>query len=642
MKIYRIHIHQHLRLFGKAIVWKYWSEVLLCVLLFLFSSTAYSSASTIDSLKAIIQTETNDSIKVRLYYTLGADLLNKSHNESLQYYQQCYELAKKTKDTMYMVHSLVGMCDFYNVIGEYKKAILYVTEAMDLLGDEDYNELSYCYGRLATVYADMGLNEKSKQYDRMSIACNRKINNREGLAYDYSNIATYFLDEVNPQPDSAIYYYSKATTYLDDTTDDLTSFIWGGLGDAYFFKAEYDKALRYQQKAYQNFLKSNSIYDLVYEENALASTFMKMQQNDSVLFYLSEAESHSKLLNNLSCLVDVYNLYYKYYNEQGDYKKALEYVRLEQAYSDSVSQKNNENKLNLVHYTIDIEEQQNILNSETAIHHKLVLHRTLLLIFFTISLSLLAAYLVLIYKRKQEIKQHTDLITQVDNGNYAIKRILSIIGHDLRDSVGNLKQFTRLMQYELLDNRSIKQMVQKFIPMVDSTHSLLETLLAWTRYNDDNFVPQYEQLNASELIQLTISHMEHVANAKKINLISDSEDVSFMADKNMMLTVLRNLVSNAIKYSDPGLDVVISANQKGDCLAFSVKDEGIGMNEEQVNLIFKEQNTTHTKGTLGESGSGLGLSLCHSFIMKHGGVLKVKSHPDKGSKFTFSIPIKNS
>jgi signal transduction histidine kinase len=194
--------------------------------------------------------------------------------------------------------------------------------------------------------------------------------------------------------------------------------------------------------------------------------------------------------------------------------------------------------------------------------------------------------------------------------------------------------------YNLEENERID-----FIKSIDKSsnqiYNLLENLLTWSRSQKGSieFDPQTNDLNF--IAQNTLELLSQSAKNKNIILFNRIPKDSFAYfDTNMITTVVRNLISNSIKYTPDGGTIKIESELKEDCICISIIDNGVGIAPERVNDLFKIDATQSTPGTNDEKGTGLGLILCKDFVMKHKGELVVKSALGIGTSFTFSIPIK--
>ena len=243
------------------------------------------------------------------------------------------------------------------------------------------------------------------------------------------------------------------------------------------------------------------------------------------------------------------------------------------------------------------------------------------------------------------VKTHIKLRRQsieLQELNVTKDRFFSIIAHDLRGPMGGLMGLTDLLTEEL-SNMSMAE-IQEFLgSMRDSATNLfklLENLLQWARIQQGGMTFNRERVLFQPIVIESIEMIQESAKKKGISIICDiSEQLEVFADSNLIQTVIRNLVSNAVKFSTRGGTVNISAKTREDeSVEISVKDMGIGMNQNMVESLFRIDVKNGRPGTEGEQSTGLGLLLCKEFIEKHGGNIRVESEVGKGSVFTFNIP----
>jgi signal transduction histidine kinase len=172
-----------------------------------------------------------------------------------------------------------------------------------------------------------------------------------------------------------------------------------------------------------------------------------------------------------------------------------------------------------------------------------------------------------------------------------------------------------------------------------SSYKILEEVLNWARIQTNQVSIKSEEINLKVLIDIIVANQIPIAETKNISISNSLNDNTIVnSDSNIVSTVLRNLISNAIKYSYPNGEIQVSVLKKGDFYEISVKDNGVGMSEEvRVSLL----NSTHSQSTLGtanEKGSGLGLIICKELISKIGGQIYIEPNLDGGTNFKFTIP----
>ena len=235
----------------------------------------------------------------------------------------------------------------------------------------------------------------------------------------------------------------------------------------------------------------------------------------------------------------------------------------------------------------------------------------------------------------------------LENSNNTKDKFFSIISHDLKSPFHTMLNFVKLLvnNFTSFDVPKQKKFLGILAKDMENTYSLIENLLLWARTQREiiDFHPKKQNLNllAHETIELLIPS----ALEKTIVIINKTpKDINVNADRNMLLTILRNLISNAIKFSQKEGKIIIEAGIITDkdnksFAEISVSDNGVGMPPEKQDQLFKITKNISTKGTKGEQGTGLGLVLCKEFIEKHEGIIRVESEIEKGSKFIFTLPI---
>lgn len=223
-------------------------------------------------------------------------------------------------------------------------------------------------------------------------------------------------------------------------------------------------------------------------------------------------------------------------------------------------------------------------------------------------------------------------------------KFFSIIAHDLRNPVQNLILSSELLRssYDSFDEAERMDYIQGINNSANHISSLLETLLDWSKAQSGTMELYREKIDIASLAADNIDLLKENAIKKNITISSKIPANTFaFADKNMIGTVIRNLVSNAVKFTNPGGEVKITAAPAStdNFIEITVSDNGIGIKEEDIAGLFRIDVQKKTRGTAKEKGTGLGLLLCKEFIEKNKGSVKVVSTPGKGSDFTFTLPV---
>lgn len=242
-------------------------------------------------------------------------------------------------------------------------------------------------------------------------------------------------------------------------------------------------------------------------------------------------------------------------------------------------------------------------------------------------------------KAEDELKASEPELRQIiDQKN----KILSIIAHDLKSPISTIMSFSDYMHDEIskTKNKEFESYCTLINTSAKNAHILLDNLLAWARSSTGKNQFNPEEIELATILQKNLVEAKSGALIKSITLqLLPSDDIYLISDRNMLSAVLRNLIHNAIKFTNPEGLVTIKSESKGDHVEITVSDNGIGMSEESLQKLFSSSINVSKYGTANEKGSGLGLNLCKDFVNKMGGKIWVKSELGKGSEFTFSLPL---
>lgn len=242
----------------------------------------------------------------------------------------------------------------------------------------------------------------------------------------------------------------------------------------------------------------------------------------------------------------------------------------------------------------------------------------------------------------QELARQKDLLetqsAQLAELNALKNKLFSVIAHDLRNPIHALKNLFKTMELADLPAEEIKAMVPDIHQDLQVTTGLMENLLEWAKSQLQAGAVQPEAIELAALAEEIRIQLGLQAEIKSIRMVDElPEGASVWADRDMAAVVLRNLLSNALKYSPAGATVTIGLRDKSLHWEIFVRDQGAGMDAATLEKI--QENGFHsTPGTANEAGTGLGLVLCREFLARNGGGLKVQSAPGKGSEFSFTLP----
>ena len=248
---------------------------------------------------------------------------------------------------------------------------------------------------------------------------------------------------------------------------------------------------------------------------------------------------------------------------------------------------------------------------------------------------------LMVRELENEIKQREEVEQELRDTNFTNERMIKIVSHDLRSPFQGILGFASMLQeeYEELDEDERREMLAQIINSSNLAVSLLNQLLDWISLQTGKMPFSPTPQNLAENVKEISDLLKSLADSKDIRLETRvPDDITVHADRNMLQSILRNLVGNAIKFTSRDGKITIEAQQQNSHTEISITDNGVGMEQETLEKILAKEKTVTTKGTGKESGSGLGLVMTKEMIDRHGGVLTGKSKIKRGTTFTFTLP----
>lgn len=477
--------------------------------------------------------------------------------------------------------------------------------------------------------------------------------------------------------------------------------IYNKIGQTYLSMNEPKTALYNFEQAYSFYKKIENNYNIAMSQNHIAEVYMNMKQYDTAIDYLMMAyktnsrihNKYGEALNNKNLalcyynqnkyeeamqeldvgmpyvlqsgiddlMLEYYSLYIMLCNQTADYLEAKLFFDKFLPLSRKVTSNHTENLSDLLlrTYTNELNtrteflnqtiELQNLEANHNAFKFQRLLLFTLVIILILIIIGILYYFnlktskklLRLVDERTITIRKNEQKLIEMSN---AKDKMYSIIAHDLKSPFNSLLGFSSLL-YNNYNDLS-EENKQKYIHIVHNSSekffALLENLLDWTRSSSNGikYLPVQNDLNL--IVEHIIQFQKRNARKKEITINNHIPINTFVfADENMLRTIIRNLTSNAIKFTNVGGSLDFNASQSNKMMVkCTVKDNGIGIAPEDIKNLFSADSEIRTKGTANEGGTGLGLILVKEFVEKNKGKLSIESKLGIGSSFSFELPAK--
>lgn len=454
-----------------------------------------------------------------------------------------------------------------------------------------------------------------------------------------------------------------------DSPSDI-ALITYNLGALYYRLKKYNLAEEYVSRSLDAAIKINQQEDVENCYRVLSMIYSERKDYETAEIYLNKAMNVARKIGKVKAILGNYKNLYNLYWNRGYYTKDIEYLDKALIYyhkydqlNDSVYQAQATAKILELEEQYEAEKKNNriaLLEKENQSIEAQVkiqrVQRNYLIVVIVLIFGLLGVFVYFYYYYKKinrllkaqgnRIKYQRDKISQQNEKLQASidtqHKLHSIIAHDLRSPLASISNLTKLVdiyindrEYDSLEG-TVKILEQKNEQILDLT----DNLLSWARSQTDGVKPLFEEVDYEETLKDCLKLYYPAAEAKEIDLTYSSYNkVVFWADQNMVKTLFRNLINNAIKFTPKGGAVRVYLKMNGDKAQICVCDSGIGMSKEKANKIFKPDPSKVSSSTEGEKSSGLGLIVCKEFTEAMHGKIWVESEEGKGSCFKIELPL---
>jgi signal transduction histidine kinase len=581
----------------------------------------------------------------------------------------------------------------------FDTSLLMATHALNVAQEiNDDSLMAMPLNMMGNAYYLMGELASAMDYYFQSLWLREKLDDSTGIAKSYNNIAAAYIG-LKDYP-LGLDYLKRARdifTLLDETAYMFS--ILNNIGAVYIEMERYDTARVYLLDAYEKAIETQDSSDICMALTNLGEVTMKMGLLENSGEYLATALEISKKQDDRALMTTILANLGNLYMKQGDYRRAFEHFMEGLKYADEVNslldkreifryladyyEIMNDDTRALEYYKLynatrdsilteegmmkikEIEVQTNAQSMQQEIlllqkENSLKRTRLRILILFLAAIAIMGILVFIIYYQKNRLKHETNRLLEEKNillekTNKKLKesernlqelnstkdKFFSIIGHDLRNPLNALLGFSELISGNSREYTS--EEIHKYSRIINEAakniHMLIENLLEWSRSQSGNidFNPVKEEIYP--VVEEIVKVFGIQAEKKNIKIsISFPKKIIAYFDRNLLSTILRNLINNAIKFTSSNGNINITCTTGSEESIIEVKDTGIGMTEDQIGQLFDLKETITMQGTSEEKGTGLGLILCKEFVDMHNGRIWAESKPGKGSTFYFTLP----
>lgn len=625
---------------------------LLTLTFYLIPFLGVGQASYTDSLTNILKSAREDTTKVVILNDLIVSLRDKDPNKALEYASEAKALAEKLDFQKGLGNVLQNTGWIYYRKGDYADALENSLKALEI--NRKFNDstiVANCLNNIGAIQYERKQYPGAISYFKQGYILSRELNDNAIMSRSLNNISFSYL--ALKQLDSAEYFVKLAIAEGDKAEERYkTGFSDRILGDIYFEKGQYEMALetylgcldQARQRGHNSLIASTL--------HRVGRAYLKLNQPDKALRYLVENVGKTRKLGYKDELEKTYALLIEAYVQKNDIRHAFEAQSKYIAIHDSLFNENNSRQLLQMQsrYENEIKEARiELLTKDKELQDEEIQLQRITIYSSLAGVTLLAVLVSILYvsnrkvtkankelaERNEEVRTQAEQLSQL---NTTKDKLLSIIGHDVRSPINGLKGLMDLASVGGLTQGEFQEFSRKVKQNLDYLSGDLDNLLLWARSQLGSMSTAPQNISLASMVADKVSVFETIGGSKNVTLKASVEnDIHVHADPNHLSLILRNLISNAIKFSHTGGTIVIEGKQVGSKVLLAVIDYGVGMNPEDVQLITEGKDFTRP-GTGNEKGIGLGLVLVKEFVAKNDGRMIVKSEAGKGTSFIVELP----
>lgn len=576
------------------------------------------------------------------------------------YANNALDCSKKTGYARGEATALRQLGNGYRMLGDYTNTLSYYFQSLALAERiKDYDLMGKSCINIALEYVDMHKNE-----DALAMTARAKHYFEAVGDSTFINTCLIVRGDVwldRKQPDSAMHYFRQAYRVAENINNAYSIISTNDeIAYALIMKGRYKEVLSIYRRAMAYYTHTNDNQRMAMTATDMALAYCKLKQYHKALEYgflglrlASELKALPRLQHVCGVLTDIYKA-------MGDYRSALYYQSRFIRLSDSLSNEKIQRNTARVEARYEFQKKETIRAAEEAkkdIRNKAILKEKELEIAFStlaiVSLSLLAFILY----RSRAARQKTNLeLTAMNNeitrqkeeieqqsyqlllNNQQKDKLFNIISHDLKSPLYSLNTVLDMIKTQVLSKTELNMMVEELRREFDHSSELVSNLLSWSNSQLNGMIVKPVPLNIGQLATEVLEPFKKQAAEKGIIVHNRlSLFLQGYADKDMMHVVIRNLVSNAIKFCRSGDTIIIEGKAAGASIDICVTDTGMGIEEDVLDKINRKKPVT-TYGTAREKGTGIGLLLCREFIEINHGSFSIQSKWGRGCKVCISLP----
>lgn len=620
--------------------------ILLFAALLFYTITYCQATRQVDSLLKALDNETVDSNRVRTLARIGSYYTDNNPSKAITYFEQAADLAQKINNPLRLAnaHYDLGFC--FLLKGDFDQSLSHYLQSEKIYVQlNDKRRLGNAYMSIGNVFLQNKNFAKANQY--YDNAENLILQTKDSVQLSSLYGERGMIYDQQHQYDTSLVYLHKALHIARLINDEnLIANSLSNIGLTLKHKNNTGLALQYFDSTMRMYERDAEIPKdyIAALYNNIGATLAQARNYQAAIAAFAKSVQFAQQAGTLSIEMENYRNMAGMYADMKDYRQQSLYLDKYHNLKDSLFSSDSKNQLTQLEADYQLEKKNTSLAKQAAETNRQKGQRNLFVMIALAALLLLGT-LAFFYRR---IRQHNRLLqeknTQIQQQkdelqalNQVKDRLFSVIGHDLRNPLATLKSYLSLSADPSLPEPQKEAFRQKTMLSVSQTSHLLDNLLTWANMQLKNTKASITSIDLADCVEDAIGAVVAQAADKNIQLQREIQAPRAMAEYGIVEIALRNLVTNAVKFSHPGSIVLVRSVAVNDQVLLTVQDTGIGMDETQLATLLNS-NAESTMGTGGEKGSGLGLFLVKELLQKINAPLRAESEPGKGSRFTIVLP----
>ena len=611
----------------------------------------------IDEYKQLIQSEENDTMRLQAMIRMSYAFIYVNPDSTFMWADRSDSLAMEIGMTDFLVHTNSVRGSAHWATGDHDAALEYFYKALDAYeAQEDVLGMADCYGNIAIIYDIQGLNEKAIEFGRKDVGVRVEMSDLYGQANGYLNLGTFFLN--SDQVDSSRKYLNLSMKVSEEIGNEiLLANASMNLGSALISEGNFSEAIPYLEDAIVVFESAGNLYDMAESYSDLAYCQYQIAEFEDGLKSSLEAIEVGNTLGANHILMRSYEFKYKLDRALKNYDEAFDAFENYMAYKDSVFNAESAEKIADLRsgFELELKEQENLVLKKESEAQKeaiqqgnwIMLFGGLTIVLFVILLLSQARYNRIIKKKNLQLESEhritaiqkrelEELNQKLEELNHIKDQLFSMISHDFRSPLVALYNTLQLLELEELGPESIQQYSASLSAQTENTLEMLDNILHWANLQMKGTDVEKSEIALNHEVGKILELFEPQIKRKDISVNrSFSPEIKAYMDPNALNLALRNLVSNAIKYTERGGEISVSTHESDKAVVIEVRDSGIGLSEDEIKKLFQFGKKVKL-GTENEKGTGLGLALTHLFLGKNDA--RIEASSKNGTTMRIIIP----